>query len=45
MSNELEDLENKPPFFKNWKGLYAFVLIFEVVIVLLFIVLTKFFSS
>tara|TARA_B110000046_G_scaffold88676_2_gene96800 strand:+ start:38202 stop:38330 length:129 start_codon:yes stop_codon:yes gene_type:complete len=34
MENKFEE---NPPFFKEWKGLYTFVLVFEVVLILIFI--------
>jgi hypothetical protein len=34
-------LEDAPPFFKEWKGLYLFILAVEVVLILLFILITN----
>jgi len=34
MENKLEE---KPPFFKEWKGLYTFILVFELLLILIFI--------
>lgn len=33
------DVENKPPIFKNWKGVYVFVLAFQAICILLFYLL------
>jgi glucose uptake protein GlcU len=35
-----ENNSQKPPFFKNWKGLYLFVLGFLAVLIILFQLLT-----
>jgi len=34
MENKLEE---KPPFFKEWKELYTFILVFELLLILIFI--------
>ena len=41
MENKTEDLQEKPPFFKNWRGLYTFILLFELALILLFIFITN----
>ncbi len=48
MSKEQEEMSKSegseheaPPFFKDWKGLYAFVLIFELALILLFVLITQ----
>lgn len=43
--DQKQDINDKPPFFNKWKGLYAFVLLFEVVLILLFIWITKSFGA
>ncbi len=46
MSPLFEDstLEDKPPIFKTWNQMYAFVLIMHVIVICLFYWLTKAFS-
>jgi len=44
MEKNKEITEEKPPFFKAWKGLYAFILIVELVLILLFILMTNSYS-
>jgi hypothetical protein len=34
-------LSESPPFFKDWKGLYLFILCFEVALILFFIWITN----
>lgn len=31
----------KPPFFSNWKKMYVFVLLFELLLIILFIAITQ----
>jgi hypothetical protein len=42
--NETSPIEEKPPIFKNWKRVYAFVLAVFVVLVILFYAFTVTFS-
>gem|GEM_PF-2560498 len=44
MSDQREDINDGPPFFSNWKGLYVFVLLFELVLIFLFIAITNYFG-
>jgi len=43
MSKKEEEskLADSPPFFKNWKGLYLFILLFELGLILFFIWITN----
>lgn len=41
---EMEMNEEKPPFFKKWEHLYAFVLVMHVLIIVLFYWFTKAYS-
>jgi len=42
MENKLEE---KPPFFKKWSGIYLFILTVEVLLIILFIWITNTFSA
>jgi len=40
-NKEGSSIEEKPPFFKKWKGLYLFLIVFELLLILFFIWLTN----
>jgi len=42
MENKLEE---RPPFFKKWSGLYTFILVFEIILILIFIWITNTYSA
>lgn len=44
MEKEENILEEKPPFFSNWKKLYVFIIAFEVVLMGLFYWMTVSFN-
>jgi hypothetical protein len=41
--DEVEVNEGKPPFFKNWRGMYGLVLINLAVMVIIFYLITLYF--
>ncbi|NOG58127.1 MAG: hypothetical protein HND54_10370 [Bacteroidetes bacterium] len=45
MENKPNDINDKPPFFKKWSGLYLFILGFELFLILLFIWITNTFNG
>ena len=51
MKEEKEEKEEnkeeigRPPFFKEWKGLYLFVILFEIALIIAFILITNTFSA
>jgi len=42
--NKEVDSFGKPPFFSSWSKLYVFVLLFEVALILLFLLITNQYS-
>jgi len=40
-NNSDEIINDKPPFFKKWSGLYIFILLFELALIILFIWITN----
>lgn len=42
--NTVEELDEKPPVFRSWSRMYAFVLILHAVIITLFYLFTKYYS-
>jgi len=46
MENEKkEKLDDGPPFFKKWSGLYIFILVVELILILFFIWITNTFQG
>jgi hypothetical protein len=44
MENKPADINEGPPFFKKWSGLYLFILGFEIALILVFIWITNFYN-
>ena len=40
----MQDKQNKVPFFKSWTSWYVFVILFLVLLIIAFYLLTKYFS-
>lgn len=36
--------EDRPPFFNTWNGLYLFVLAFQIIIIFVFYLFTKYYA-
>ena len=44
MVNKLEEEQEGPPFFKKWSGLYTFLIVVELLLILSFIWITNTFN-
>lgn len=44
-NKEIESINEKPPFFKKWSGLYIFLLVFQLLLILIFIWITNTFQG
>jgi hypothetical protein len=43
--NKDSETFGKPPFFSSWRKLYIFVLLFEVALILIFLLITNLYSG